>query len=58
MAERLLGLAIPFIFATGYGEGGMLPDTMAHVPVVRKPYEIGALLAAMVKARRSVRPAG
>jgi light-regulated signal transduction histidine kinase (bacteriophytochrome) len=52
VAEALVAAGIPFVFATGYGEGGMLPDSMNGVPVVRKPYEIGALLSAMVKARR------
>lgn len=56
VAQRLLSLSIPFIFATGYGDGGMLPEGLGHVPVVRKPYEIGALLAAMVETRRQSVP--
>jgi light-regulated signal transduction histidine kinase (bacteriophytochrome)/CheY-like chemotaxis protein len=55
VAEKLDALGIPFVFATGYGEGGVLPEALGRVPVVRKPYEIGALVAAMVKARRQAR---
>jgi CheY-like chemotaxis protein len=37
IAMRADGL--PFIFATGYGAGG-LPDALAGVPVLTKPYKL------------------
>ena len=50
VAERLSAMGVPFVFATGYGDGGILPASMEHVPVVRKPYDIDGLLGAMAKA--------
>lgn len=38
VAEALRARGIPFVFATGYGEGAELPDNLADVPIVRKPY--------------------
>jgi CheY-like chemotaxis protein len=54
VAERLTALGVPFVFATGYGEGGMIPPTFEDVPVVRKPYDADVLLStlARVVARR------
>ncbi len=59
--ETSIGLAlelerrgIPFVFATGYGEGPLIPAGMEAVPVVRKPYDRGAL----VQAIASVLPPG
>jgi CheY-like chemotaxis protein len=49
VAERLTTLGVPFVFATGYGEGGIIPPDYADVPVVRKPYEADALLAALTR---------
>jgi CheY-like chemotaxis protein len=47
-AEALKGRRVPFIFATGYGE------THAPVgfdaPIVRKPYNVGQIIAALVEA--------
>lgn len=47
VAEELDRIGIPFIFATGYAEGSVVPDVFKHVPVVNKPYESDRLLAAM-----------
>jgi CheY-like chemotaxis protein len=44
VAEALTARGIPFIFATGYGEGGMIPVEFETVPVLRKPYEVEALM--------------
>jgi light-regulated signal transduction histidine kinase (bacteriophytochrome)/CheY-like chemotaxis protein len=54
VAERLTALGVPFVFATGYGEGGMIPPTFEDVPVVRKPYDADVLLSALARvvARR------
>jgi light-regulated signal transduction histidine kinase (bacteriophytochrome) len=45
VAERLIEMGIRFIFATGYGDSRMIPDKFRDVPVVRKPYSAGALVA-------------
>ena len=49
-AERLKTLGIPFVFATGYGEGGVIPNELADVPIVRKPYDADTLLRAVGRA--------
>lgn len=36
-ARRLIGLGIPVLFASGYGEAGLESD-LADLPVVPKPY--------------------
>ncbi|MTH61682.1 HWE histidine kinase domain-containing protein [Paracoccus litorisediminis] len=54
IAERLLALAIPFVFATGYGSRVDLPDDMRGVPVVEKPYQITEILAKLREARGEV----
>lgn len=51
VAERLRALSIPFIFATGYGEGGIIPPELSDVPVVRKPYDAEVLLRTLQRAR-------
>ncbi|MDY6922685.1 MAG: HWE histidine kinase domain-containing protein [Pseudomonadota bacterium] len=38
IADRLLELGVPFLFATGYGEQADLPDIHRGRPVVQKPY--------------------
>ncbi|GLK81681.1 HWE histidine kinase domain-containing protein [Methylopila turkensis] len=40
VADRLDGLDVPFMFATGYGEQAMLPAEHQHRPVIQKPYTI------------------
>jgi light-regulated signal transduction histidine kinase (bacteriophytochrome)/CheY-like chemotaxis protein len=47
VAERLLAVGIPFIFATGYGDSRMIPDKFRDVPVVRKPYSARSLVGAV-----------
>ena len=46
MADRLAVLGVPFVFATGYGEGC---DTGGHAdaPVLRKPFDPHALVVAV-----------
>ena len=46
VADRLAALGVPFLFATGYGEGR---DTGGHgtAPTLRKPYCTGSLIAAV-----------
>jgi len=49
IARQLREKGIPFIFATGYGDGGVIPDDLAGTPVVRKPYDKEAILAELRK---------
>lgn len=47
-AEALKGRRVPFIFATGYGETNA-PEGF-DAPIVRKPYNVGQIIAALVEA--------
>ncbi|HET9160947.1 MAG TPA: hypothetical protein VFN88_10065, partial [Caulobacteraceae bacterium] len=47
-AEALKGRRVPFIFATGYGETHA-PEGF-DAPIVRKPYNVGQIIAALVEA--------
>ena len=45
VADRLAALGVPFLFATGYGEGC---DTGGHAaPVLHKPFDPGELIVAV-----------
>ena len=46
VAERLRALNVPFVFATGYGEGFVIPPALGAVPIVKKPFDIDALRSA------------
>lgn len=46
IAERLEAASIPFVFASGYGRGGV-PEQWAARPAVQKPFRLGALAAAL-----------
>jgi light-regulated signal transduction histidine kinase (bacteriophytochrome) len=52
VAEELKRQNIPFVFATGYGDGGMIPESLSDAPIVKKPYDISAVLAALEQARK------
>jgi CheY-like chemotaxis protein len=45
IAERLAGLKIPFVFATGYGEQFAAPAAFADTPKIGKPYSADTLRA-------------
>jgi light-regulated signal transduction histidine kinase (bacteriophytochrome) len=47
IAEDLLERAIPFVFATGYGEKVTVPERFRNILVVSKPYEEYTLRAAL-----------
>lgn len=47
VADRLLDLGIPFLFATGYGEQAQLPDDHRGRMVVQKPYTLENVARAM-----------
>ena len=40
VADRLLELGIPFLFATGYGEQAQLPMEHRNQMIVQKPYTL------------------
>lgn len=47
IAEDLQDRAIPFVFATGYGEQIVVPERFKNVHVISKPYAEDALRAAL-----------
>ncbi|RYB02024.1 HWE histidine kinase domain-containing protein [Lichenibacterium ramalinae] len=59
VADRLVTLGLPFVFATGYGESIMMPERFRAVPVVSKPYDGAALRMALggVQAALAAEPA-
>lgn len=52
VAELLRNLGVPFVFATGYGDTVMIPESMRSVPIVRKPFTDTALAAAITTLLR------
>ncbi len=48
IAEELQRRDVPFIFATGYSDRSVIPATFS-APVVRKPYEVTAIIGAVNK---------
>jgi len=55
VAEQLAAAGVPFAFATGYGQTGILVP-WASRPVVQKPFQLEALAAALSAALRAGRP--
>lgn len=56
VAELLRNLGVPFMFATGYGDTVMVPESMKSVPVVRKPYAgttLAEAISGLLAARRA-----
>jgi len=51
VARVLTKLQVPFVFATGYGDGGPIPAPYGHVPVVRKPFTVEELISQLNRAR-------
>ena len=49
IAEALKARGVPFIFSTGYGEGG-LPDEWRGQPTLQKPFTEAAVRDALMKA--------
>lgn len=58
VAQALRERGIPFVFATGYGETSLIPASMDDVPIVRKPYDLTSLVAAMTTAMAKKSSAG
>jgi|SRR6266851_34907 CheY-like chemotaxis protein len=42
VADALVARGMPFVFATGYGEGG-LPDIYRDRPTLKKPFQLESL---------------
>lgn len=49
IAEALRRRGVPFVFSTGYGEGG-LPEEWRGLPTLQKPFTEAAVRAALMKA--------
>jgi CheY-like chemotaxis protein len=47
IADRLMALGVPFVFATGYGEQAQLPMDHRGRTVVQKPYTLENIARAM-----------
>ena len=50
IADRLAGLNVPFLFATGYGEEGTLPEDHQGRTLIQKPYTIERMARALEEA--------
>jgi PAS domain S-box-containing protein len=51
VAEALAKRGVPFVFATGYGDGKHGPQGF-DAPVIRKPYDVTQVAAALAEATR------
>lgn len=49
VAQALKDRNVPFVFSTGYGEGG-LPDEWRGLPTLQKPFTEAAVRDALMKA--------
>jgi light-regulated signal transduction histidine kinase (bacteriophytochrome)/CheY-like chemotaxis protein len=49
VADRLKARGVPFIFATGYGDGTLVLDQHPGTPVINKPYGVPHVLQALSK---------
>lgn len=52
VAELLRNLGVPFVFATGYGDTVMIPESLRGAPMVRKPYADTTLAQAITALLR------
>jgi light-regulated signal transduction histidine kinase (bacteriophytochrome)/CheY-like chemotaxis protein len=52
VAYELRRLGVPFIFATGYGDGQMIPAELRTTPMARKPYDSESLVALVARVLR------
>lgn len=49
IADALTARGVPFVFSTGYGQGG-LPDAWRGHPTVQKPFTEASMREALMKA--------
>ncbi|WP_395396407.1 HWE histidine kinase domain-containing protein (plasmid) [Novosphingobium sp. BL-8A] len=52
VADHLVAMGIPFVFATGYGDSVMIPEHLRDVPIVRKPASAKGVLSQLYEAQR------
>lgn len=52
VAQALAARGVPFVFATGYGESGGAPSGF-DAPVIRKPYDVSQVAAAVAQLLRA-----
>ena len=50
VARALTEQQVPFVFATGYGDGVSIPAPYRHVPIVRKPFTVDELISQLNRA--------
>lgn len=55
VAEALHARGIPFVFATGYGETGGAPGGFDMAPIIRKPYDVTQVSAAVAEVLAAAR---
>jgi len=53
IADRLMALGVPLVFATGYGKNIEFPERFGNVPVVSKPYNEDSLTPKIAEALAS-----
>jgi len=58
VADHLIAMGVPFVFATGYGDSVMIPEHLRAVPVVRKPASAASLTAQIGEAKRRLEEGG
>jgi len=56
IADRLMELGVPFMFATGYGEQAQLPEDHKQRTVVQKPYTLENVARALPQLVRQIEP--
>lgn len=52
VADYLVAMGIPFVFATGYGDSVMIPEHLRNVPIVRKPTSAKSILSQLFEAQK------
>ncbi|WP_395332139.1 HWE histidine kinase domain-containing protein [Novosphingobium sp. BL-8H] len=52
VADHLVAMGVPFVFATGYGDSVMIPEHLRDVPIVRKPASAKGVLSQLSEAQR------
>jgi light-regulated signal transduction histidine kinase (bacteriophytochrome)/CheY-like chemotaxis protein len=53
VAAGLAEAGVPFVFATGYGDGAEFPGRRADSLVIKKPYDVNELLRVLAEVRLS-----
>lgn len=52
VADQLVAMGVPFVFATGYGDSVMIPGHLGAVPVVRNPASMTSVATQLAEAER------